>query len=104
MEKKILFGSWFFLTLLAAAIVLSYRRKHQTNRSLELIEVQRITLAVLGSLSGLLLFYKTGTEFDKLEPIVGLEGLVSMCIGGLTTIWFGITEIAGLTADKSSKP
>jgi hypothetical protein len=103
MEKRILFASWFFLTFCAAAIVFFYRRKHQSNRSLELIDTQHIMLGVSSVLSGLLLVYKVFAEFEKLEAIVGVEGLVSMCLGSVTTIWFGIAEIAGLISDDGSK-
>ena len=48
--------------------------------------------------SGIQVFYKVITDFEKLEPIVGNEGLIFMCIGGLTAIWFGIAEIGGLLA------
>ena len=96
MEKKVLFGAWFLLTLVATAIVLIIRKKRISNWALELTDTMHIMVGGFSSLSGFFLIYKVLTEFDKLEPIVGVEGMVSICLGSLATIWFGITEIATL--------
>jgi hypothetical protein len=102
MEKKVLFGAWFILTLLATAIVLLIRQKRIRNWALELTDTMHIMVGGFSSLSGLFLVYKVITEFEKLEPIVGVEGMVSICLGSLATIWFGITEIATLIPPKQT--
>jgi hypothetical protein len=104
MEKKILLGTWFIFTLLATAIVLFLRHKRIANWGLELTDTMHIMVGGFSSLSGFFLVYKILTEFDKLEPIVGLEGFVSMCLGSLATIWFGITEIASLIPTPKRNP
>jgi hypothetical protein len=104
MEKKILLGTWFIFTLLATAIVLFLRSKRIPNWGLQLTDTMHIMVGGFSSLSGFFLVYKILTEFDKLEPIVGLEGFVSMCLGSLATIWFGITEIASLIPKPKHNP
>jgi hypothetical protein len=104
MEKKVLFGAWFLLTLLSTAIVIIIRKKRISNWALKLEDTMHIMVGGFSSLSGLYLLYKLLTEFDKLESIVGVEGMVSMCVGILTTVWFGITEIATLIPQKVTSP
>lgn len=105
MEKKVLFGAWFLLTLIATAIVLLIRKKRITNWTLKLEDAIHIMVGSLSYLSGFYLLYKLVTEFDKLESIVGVEGMVSMCVGILTTVWFGIIEIVSLIpAQQPPKP
>ena len=101
MEKKVLYGTWFVLTLLTTAIVLFIRKKRITNWALELTDTMHIMVGGFSSLSGIFLIYKVITEFDKLEPIVGDTGMVSISLGSLATIWFGITEIATLIPPKN---
>lgn len=52
MEKKILFGTWFLITLLAIAIVLLARRTRLANWGLTLTETMHVMVGVLSSLSG----------------------------------------------------
>jgi cadmium resistance protein CadD (predicted permease) len=104
MEKKVLLGAWFIGTVLAMLLVLFFRKKQMSNWGLQLTDAMHIMVGGFSALSGGFLVYKVVTEFDKLEPIVGLEGLVSMCLGSVATIWFGTTEIGGLIPSKAKKP
>ena len=96
MEKKILFGTWFLITLLAIAIVLLACRKRLANWGLTLTETMHVMVGVSSSLSGFFLVYKLITEFDKLQPIVDDGRILSMYLGSLATIWFGFTEVSSL--------
>jgi hypothetical protein len=100
MEKRVLIGSWFICTLLATLLVLFLRRNRLSNWGLQLTEAMHIMVGGFSALSGFLLVYKMWTELDKLEP----EVIVSMCLGSLATIWFGITEIGGLIPPPPKKP
>lgn len=94
MENKVLIGTWFLLTLLATMILISIRAKRSASLSLKLEDAIHIMIGTLSYLSGLNLLYKFSTVLGKIEPIVGVEGVVSMFIGILATVWFGVTEIA----------
>jgi hypothetical protein len=103
-EKKIIFATWLLLTLLTASGLLIRRRSRIANWGLSQQEAAHVMLGTGSALSGIQVFYKIITEFEKLEPIVGNEGLIFMCIGGLTALWFGIAEIGGLLPPSKSKP
>jgi hypothetical protein len=104
MEKKVLFGVWFVGTLLATLFVLWRRRQQMPNWGLQLTDVMHIMVGGFSALSGFFLLYKLMTEFDRLEPIVSLEGIVSMCLGSLAMVWFGPTEIGSLVPRIVKKP
>jgi hypothetical protein len=104
MEKKILIGAWFVGTLLSTLLVLSLRKKRILNWALQLTDVMHIMIGGFSSLSGVFLVYKVVMEFDKLESIVGLEGIVSMFLGSLAMVWFGTIEIATLIPQKAKNP
>jgi hypothetical protein len=104
MEKKVLFGVWFICTLLATLLVLWNRRQRMSNWGLQLADTMHIMVGGFSALSGMFLVYKLVTEFDKLEAIVGSEGILSMCLGSLATVWFGTTEIASIIPQKPKKP
>jgi hypothetical protein len=105
MEKKILFAAWFLLTLITTATILLLRRKKQIAPwALPLTDVMRIMFGIFTFLSGCFLGYKIATEFDQLEPIVGGEGLVSMCIGILASSWFSVVEVSNLIRKSPTHP
>jgi hypothetical protein len=96
MEKKIIFATWLLLTLATTIALLMRRRLRMRNWGLSQSDIAHVMLGTGSGLSGIQVFYKIITEFEKLEPIVGTEGLIFMCIGGLTALWFGVAEIGGL--------
>jgi hypothetical protein len=104
MEKKVLFGVWFFGTLLATLFVLWRRRQQMPNWGLQLTDVMHIMVGEFSALSGFFLLYKLMTEFDRLEPIVSLDGIVSMCLGSLAMVWLGTREIGSFMPQKTKKP
>lgn len=104
MEKKVIFATWLLLTILIALGLLHWRRSRMSNWGLSQQDAAHVMLGTGSGLSGIQVFYKIITEFEKLEPIVGTEGLIFMCIGGLTALWFGTAEIGSLIPPKAKKP
>jgi hypothetical protein len=94
MDKKLFFGLWFSLSILIGLIVLSTRYRRAKTFNLTLPDTLRLSVSgALGALSGIQIFWIVLQKFDPLEPILGMEGCVFVCVGGFSVIWFALSEI-----------
>jgi hypothetical protein len=100
MTQKFIFGLWLFLTVISAIYILVIRFRRTLKWKLQLDEVFDLALAVLGGTSGVYLICQAWLLYEKLQQLVGNEGLVAMTLGGLASIWFGASKIHEL----ASKP
>jgi uncharacterized membrane protein len=100
MTQKFIFGLWLILTVISAIFILVVRFRRTLKWKLQLNEVFDLALAVLGGTSGVYLITQAWLLYDRLQKLVGNEGLVAMTLGGLASVWFGFSKIHEL----ASKP
>jgi uncharacterized membrane protein len=100
MTQKFIFGLWLILTVISAIFILVIRFRRTLKWKLQLNEVFDLALAALGGTSGIYLISQAWSLYEKLQQLVGNEGLVAMTLGGLASIWFGASKIHEL----ASKP
>jgi hypothetical protein len=94
--QKILYEIWFVATTVAAAIILVVRHRRTKKWNLALNETFDLAFAILGGVSGGYLIYQSYDLYDSLNKLVGNEGIVGMCLGGLALIWFAFGKVKEL--------
>jgi hypothetical protein len=94
--QKYLFGIGFILTATSASLILilRYRRNQKWNLSFQ--EAFDLALAIFSGMSGAYVIYQAINVLDALLKLVGLEGVVAMCLGGLASIWFAFGKVKEL--------
>ncbi|HEY9804851.1 MAG TPA: hypothetical protein V6D25_31245 [Leptolyngbyaceae cyanobacterium] len=96
MTQKNLYTAWFILLILAVVVILLIRHRRTSKWHIQLDEVINLALAVLGGVSAAYLISQTWLNYDPIQKLVSNEGVVSMAIGGLASIWFCIRTIGEL--------
>jgi uncharacterized membrane protein YsdA (DUF1294 family) len=100
MTQKFVFTTWLILTALSAILILFIRFSRTSKWKLRLDEVSDLALAVFSGTSGVYLISQVWSLYEKLQKLVGTEGIVAMTIGGFVSVWFGASKIHEL----ASKP
>jgi hypothetical protein len=100
MSQKFVFGLWLIITAVTAIFIFFQRFSRTSKSKLQLSEVFDLAFAVFSGLSGGYLIFQAWSLYEKLQQLVGNEGLVAMTLGGLASIWFGASKIHEL----ASKP
>jgi hypothetical protein len=100
MTQKFVFGLWLIFTALFAIFILLKRFSHTSMWKLQLSEVFDLAFAVFSTLSGGYLIVQAWSLYEKLQKLVGNEGLVAMTLGGLASFWFGVSKIHELASKR----
>lgn len=94
--QKILYEIWLIATIFAAVVILFVRHRRTQKWKLALNETFDLAFAILGGVSGGYLIYQSYDLYDSLYKLVGNEGIVAMCLGGLALIWFAFGKVKEL--------
>ncbi|AFY97254.1 hypothetical protein [Chamaesiphon minutus] len=96
MVQKYLIGIGFLLITSSAIliIIIRYRRNQKLNLTFQ--EAFDLALAIFSGMSGAYVIYQAINLLDTLLKLVGIEGIVAMCLGGLASIWFAFGKIKEL--------
>ncbi len=96
MVQKYLLGIGFVLTAISAIIILIIRYRRNQKGNLSFQEAFDLALAIFSGMSGAYVIYQAINVMDALIKLVGLEGVVAMCLGGLASIWFAFGKVKEL--------
>ena len=91
--QKYLYGIWLIITVLTATLILFSRHRRTQKWNLNLNETIELTLSNFGGIYGGYLIYQSYILYDSLSKLVGNEGLITMFLGGLASVWFAFGQV-----------
>jgi prolipoprotein diacylglyceryltransferase len=98
-----LFGLLLTVLVVSAILIVWVRFSRTSKWKISLQEVMDLALSgVVPGFLGVRLICGAFDKYEDLQKLVGLDGVLAIALGGLASLWFGISKIHELAVKRPS--